>query len=89
MQNLVRQYEALALHVVNAGGHPEPLRCPVCGVQSLVRFNDIWDERDDNGDIKELIPFVFKVQCFCCSLNLLSEIQVTSVTTLNLPNYFE
>lgn len=49
--------------------------CPVCGVKSLVSFEDISSSSDYDDNLISAERYIYNVQCMCCSLNLYNDLK--------------
>ncbi|MFY0583574.1 hypothetical protein ACN28S_63075 [Cystobacter fuscus] len=67
------------------------LKCPVCGVTSLVGEQDFADEWDEEKQqpLPGGEPFVFKVECECCSFSLWDNVGNPGDYNIALPNYWD
>lgn len=70
-------------HVVYNEYNEPPVACPVCGEHSLVRFNDSHEEMDDKGETINMYPYIYRMECFCCTFHL--EGEVSPLTGMGLP----
>ena len=80
------QAEALAKHVAqNEYGYNNLKTCPVCGLETVVAFLDhVEVEDEEEGHAVAHYDYVYKIKCFCCSLELNHEARETRLPINNL-----
>ena len=86
---IIKRSEALANYVLRAEYCQTIKKCPVCGLNSLVLFNDSYDDSDEKkGTMTFSYTFTYSIKCFCCTFELDHEIELKD---LNLPieNYWQ
>lgn len=67
----------------------EVLICPVCKTKSLVKYHDYVETYDsETNEYAGDIQIVYNVTCYCCSLELFSDIGVISNLNLGLEDYW-
>jgi hypothetical protein len=68
----------------------EVLICPVCETESLVKYHDYVETYDcESGEYAGDIQIVYKVTCYCCSLELFSNIGEINSMNLGLKDYWK
>lgn len=88
-----RQIRKLAEKRVEAesrGAKAGVLSCPVCGVEALVGLMD-WSEHHDDvsGETVAGEPYIFEVDCKCCSFSLWGSVGSPENHGVHLPNYWD
>ncbi|MCU4158255.1 hypothetical protein J1N10_19940 [Carboxylicivirga sp. A043] len=84
-----RRAELIAEEISKLEDIGEVLVCPVCQTKSLVKYHDYVETYDSNtneyaGDVQ----IVYNVTCYCCSLELFSNLGVIKNMNLDLEDYF-
>jgi len=87
-QDFIKRSEAIAKHVVESEFSREVKSCPVCNAKTLVLFDDSVDVEDDDGYVDNK-RFVYRIECFCCSFQLLSYIHDLKEMNLPIEDYWE
>ncbi|MCX6162164.1 MAG: hypothetical protein NTV87_12635 [Ignavibacteriae bacterium] len=63
-------------------------KCPICGTMSLISFNEMEADIDEEGNILKQWQYVYNVKCLCCSFELFKEVGNPQIYELPLDNYF-
>ena len=80
-KDIIKRAMVLSTHVLQHESNGDLKTCPVCGIKSLVQFNDFHEIEDKNGI--EVYEFVYMIKCFCCSFELRGE--PTGLDQMELP----
>jgi len=66
-------------------------KCPVCGAKALIVHDDIEPigEDPEKGTYEKLTWYTWKVNCVCCTFELLSDIKNPSVYSLPIEDFWE
>lgn len=85
-----RRAELLANHICENEYCNDVDTCPVCGVKSLVLFNDSYDTYDENDEEVSMESYIYKLTCFCCSFELKNEGDMNFKDSgINIQNYWK
>ncbi len=93
--NLKAKAERIANEESKASGVEKVTICPVCGVQSLVVYNEIYRNVDDLQDGEQLnVPYeewryTWQAKCMCCSFEIYDEIGNPSTYGLPIEDYWQ
>lgn len=85
-----KRAELIANEVSKLEDIGEVLICPVCKTESLVKYHDYVETFDSvSGKYDGDIQFVYNVTCYCCSLELFSNLGDLGNMNLGLENYWQ
>ena len=85
-----KRAELIAEEVSKLEDIGEVLICPVCKAESLVKYHDYVETyNSENGEYDGDIQIVYNVTCYCCSLELFSNIGDLVSMNLGLIDYWE
>lgn len=64
-------------------------KCPVCGVDSLVTYEDSWEDVNEDGICNSISTYSWRIKCYNCSLELYSGgLKNPKEYNYNLPDYW-
>jgi hypothetical protein len=62
--------------------------CPVCGIKSLVSYEDSDGEREEDGNYSSYWTYSWYVKCYCCSFEISHELENPKEYGYDLPDYW-
>ncbi|MDM5291718.1 hypothetical protein QUF81_00175 [Peribacillus simplex] len=62
--------------------------CPVCGIESLVTYEESDGEMEQDGSFSSYWTFSYAVKCHCCSFYISRELKNPNKYGFNLPDYW-
>ncbi|PFZ70594.1 hypothetical protein COL82_29870 [Bacillus toyonensis] len=64
-------------------------KCPVCGVDSLVTYEDSWEDVNEDGICNSISTYSWRIKCYNCSFELYSGgLKNPKEYNYNLPDYW-
>jgi len=85
-----KRAELIAEEVSKSEDNGEVLKCPVCKTKSLIKYHDYVETYNpESGENDGYIQIVDNVTCYCCSLELFSNIGDLDSMNLGLIDYWK
>jgi len=85
-----RRYELLSKNITKFESINKVVMCPICNTISLVKYEDFYDDTDEEtGITNESYRYIYNVKCFCCSFDVDNHIHDIEKMNLNIENFWE
>jgi hypothetical protein len=86
-----RRAKHLAESEVEHGGGADLKICPVCGIKSLVVYDDTYyeDEDHESGTFNRGWRFTWQVQCMCCTFEITDHLENPSKYGLAMEDFWQ
>lgn len=85
-----RRAERAASAEVGEANISDVLRCPVCGVESLIVYDDVETEGEDytTGTYMKASRYTWQVKCLCCSFEINNHLKNPSKYGFTMEDYW-
>lgn len=86
-----REYKRRAVHLAEGENGADVKPCPVCGLKSLVVYDDIHHEDDDSETAanNRAWRYTYQVKCMCCTFEINHNLENPSKYGLAMEDYWQ
>ncbi|MED4045080.1 hypothetical protein P4640_18935 [Priestia aryabhattai] len=88
---IIRRSERMVEAEINLVTYSEAdkvYNCPVCGVESLISYQDSEREIEEDGSYSSYFTFCWYIKCQCCSFEISNELNNPKEYGYDLPDYW-
>lgn len=89
-EKITQKSEMFAQNVLQIDWEHEVINCPICNTKSLVKSIDTFTvNNDETGETENVIQFIYKVKCYCCSFEIDDRLHDLGKMNLGIDDYWK